>query len=73
MVAGKVLAEDVLTLGSAPTAQGQDVSITLYDSGVMVDNANVVETDILATNGVIHIIDAVILPTLPSLVETVSG
>ena len=73
VVAGKVLAEEVLTLGSAPTAQGQDVSITLYDSGVMVDNANVVETDVLATNGVIHIIDAVILPILPTLVETGSG
>ena len=63
VVPAKVLAEKVLTLNSTPTVQGQDISITLNDAGVMVDNANVTETDILATNGVIHIIDAVILPT----------
>jgi transforming growth factor-beta-induced protein len=61
VVAGKVLAADVLKLKSAKTVQGQEVTIDTT-AGVKVDNANVVKTDIDCTNGVIHVIDSVILP-----------
>ena len=62
VVAGKVMAADVVTLDSAVTVQGEAVSISASDAGVTVDGANVVTTDIEATNGVIHVIDSVILP-----------
>ncbi|SRR6056297_2385623 len=62
VVAGKVTAADVVELDTATTVQGSDIDITVSDSGVMVDNANVVTTDIMASNGVIHVIDSVILP-----------
>ncbi|MES9869671.1 MAG: fasciclin domain-containing protein, partial [Sedimenticola sp.] len=61
VVAGKVVASDVVKLDSAKTVQGQSVSIDA-SSGVKVDNANVIKTDIMASNGVIHVIDSVILP-----------
>lgn len=61
VVAGKVTAADVVKLKSAKTVQGQEVKIDAKD-GVKVDAAKVVKTDILCTNGVIHVIDAVILP-----------
>ena len=44
------------------TAQGQDITITHEDGGVQVNGANVTQADVAATNGVIHVIDAVILP-----------
>lgn len=62
VVAGEVYAKDVVTLDSATTVQGGDVKITTQDGKVMVDNAHVVSSDIAASNGVIHVIDAVILP-----------
>jgi len=62
VVAGKVMAADVVTLDSAVTVQGESVSIAVGDDGVTVDNAMVVVTDIEASNGVIHVIDTVILP-----------
>lgn len=62
VVAGKVMAEDVVELQSARTVFGQDVSIKTKNGKVMVDNANVIKTDIDTKNGVIHVIDAVILP-----------
>jgi uncharacterized surface protein with fasciclin (FAS1) repeats len=61
VVPGTVMAADVVKLSNAKTVQGQSVKISTRD-GVKVDNANVVKTDIVATNGVIHVIDAVILP-----------
>jgi uncharacterized surface protein with fasciclin (FAS1) repeats len=61
VVPGTVMAADVVKLSNAKTVQGQSVTITTRD-GVKVDRANVVKTDIVATNGVIHVIDAVILP-----------
>jgi len=63
VVPGKVLAADVVGLTSATTAQGSDVSINVDGGTVMVDGANVTATDIEASNGVIHVIDAVILPS----------
>lgn len=62
VVSGKVMAADVVKLDSATTVQGTAVSIKADDNGVMVDGANVVMTDLAASNGVIHVIDAVILP-----------
>jgi uncharacterized surface protein with fasciclin (FAS1) repeats len=61
-VAGEVYAADVVKLASATTVNGSDVSITVADTGVSIDNANVIKTDIKASNGVIHVIDSVILP-----------
>ena len=61
VVPGKVLAKDVIGLTSAKTVQGQSISIDTKD-GVKVDNANVIKTDIMTSNGVIHVIDSVILP-----------
>lgn len=57
-------AETVLTLGgeAVETVNGATVTITVDGESVMVDDANVVETDIEASNGVIHVIDAVLLP-----------
>jgi len=61
VVAGKVMAADVVGLDSATTVQGQSITISASD-GVKVDNANVVQTDIVASNGVIHVIDTVLIP-----------
>ncbi len=61
VVAGKVMAADVAGLSEATTVQGQNVSINCAD-GVKIDNANVIKADIVCDNGVIHVIDAVILP-----------
>jgi len=61
VVPGKVMATDVVKLKSAKTVQGQKITIDTKD-GVKVDGAKVVKTDIKCTNGVIHIIDSVILP-----------
>ena len=63
VVPGKVTASQVVNLSSATTAQGSDVSIKVAGGSVMVDNATVTATDIETSNGVIHVIDTVILPT----------
>lgn len=62
VVSGKVMAADVVKLDKAETVNGQSVKITTTDNGVMVDNASVIKTDIACSNGVIHVIDQVILP-----------
>lgn len=62
VVPGRVLAKDVVKIKTAKTAQGSSIRVTATRTGVMVDNANVVKTDIITSNGVIHVIDAVILP-----------
>jgi transforming growth factor-beta-induced protein len=62
VIAGKVMAADVVKLTSAKTVEGQSVSIKTMNGGVMVDNAHVIKTDIVTSNGVIHVIDSVILP-----------
>lgn len=62
IVAGKVMANDVVKLHDAKTVNGQDVNIMVEGGKVMVDNANVIKTDIQCTNGVIHVIDTVLLP-----------
>jgi uncharacterized surface protein with fasciclin (FAS1) repeats len=62
VVPGKVMAADVVKLSKAKTVQGSEVKITVEDGKVKVDGANVTATDIKCKNGVIHVIDAVILP-----------
>jgi uncharacterized surface protein with fasciclin (FAS1) repeats len=62
VVPGKVMAADVVKLDKAKTVQGGEVTIEVKDGKVKVDEANVVKTDIGCANGVIHVIDAVILP-----------
>jgi uncharacterized surface protein with fasciclin (FAS1) repeats len=61
VVPGKVLAADVKT-SEAKTIQGQSVKLVVSDAGVTVDNAKIVKTDVMADNGVIHVIDTVIIP-----------
>lgn len=63
VVAGKVEAKDAVKLKSAKTVNGASFTINVSDAGVMVDKAKVVKTDIQCSNGVIHVIDAVILPS----------
>jgi uncharacterized surface protein with fasciclin (FAS1) repeats len=62
VVAGKVMAADVVHLKSAKTVLGNDVAITVADGNVLINDAKVVTTDIETTNGVIHVIDTVLLP-----------
>lgn len=62
VVPGKVMAKDVVGLKEAKTVQGSSAKITVADGKVKIDAANVVKTDIVTSNGVIHVIDSVILP-----------
>jgi len=61
VVPGRVLAADVKT-SKAKTVQGQTVNLAVSDAGVTVDGAKVLKTDVAASNGVIHVIDTVIMP-----------
>ncbi|NDI21879.1 MAG: fasciclin domain-containing protein [Betaproteobacteria bacterium] len=60
VVPGKVMAKDVKA-GNVKTVQGSTLAITTKD-GVKVNNANVIKTDIATSNGVIHVIDTVVMP-----------
>jgi uncharacterized surface protein with fasciclin (FAS1) repeats len=62
VVPGKVMAADVVKLTEATSLEGDVIAITVSDAGVKVDEANVTVTDIVGSNGVIHVIDAVIMP-----------
>ena len=62
VVSGKVMAADVVKLTQAKTVEGSPVEIKVVDGKVMINNANVSATDIAASNGVIHVIDTVIMP-----------
>ncbi|HUU74627.1 MAG TPA: fasciclin domain-containing protein [Methanoregulaceae archaeon] len=59
---GELMASDVIAMSSIPTVQGNSIQVTVMDGKVMVDGATVIITDIETSNGVIHVIDAVILP-----------
>ncbi len=61
VVPGKVLAADVKTM-KAKTVNGKELSLKVEGGAVTVDNAKVIKTDVAASNGVIHVIDTVILP-----------
>jgi len=62
VVDGKVMAADVVGLSEAPTLQGSAIAISLDMDKVMANEAQIIITDIEASNGVIHVIDAVLLP-----------
>jgi len=62
VVSGKVMAADVVKMTSAGTLQGKKLAIQVKDGTVMVDKATVTKTDIECSNGVIHVIDSVMLP-----------
>ena len=62
VVAGKVMAADVVKLQTAKTVEGGSLTVKAADGKVYVDNAQVVKTDIVTSNGVIHVIDSVVLP-----------
>ncbi len=62
VVAGKVTSQKVATLHSAKTLNGESVKIEVKDGKVMINNATVVKADVEASNGVIHVIDTVLLP-----------
>jgi len=61
VVPGKLMASDVVGKSSLKTVQGQSLQVSTSD-GAKVDNANIVKTDIETSNGVIHVIDTVVLP-----------
>jgi len=67
VLSGKVLAADVIAGGntSVTMVNGSNAQIKVSDSGVMIDDANVIQTDVIASNGVIHVIDKVIVPETP--------
>lgn len=62
VVAGKVTAADVMKMKSGKTVQGSSVKIAVSGGKVMVDNATVAKADVMASNGVIHVIDTVLMP-----------
>lgn len=62
VVPGKVMSTDLSDGMSAETVQGSTVSVSIGDYGVSINDASVVEADVEATNGVVHVIDSVILP-----------
>jgi transforming growth factor-beta-induced protein len=71
VVPGKVTAADVVNLPSAETVQGEEITIKVDGNTVMVNDAKVTQTDIAARNGVIHVIDTVILP--PTVAEKLAA
>ena len=60
---GRLMAQDVAKLNSAKTVNGKEVKITAANGSVKLDNATVVKADVQASNGVIHVIDSVLLPS----------
>jgi uncharacterized surface protein with fasciclin (FAS1) repeats len=62
VVAGNVMAADVVKMSSAKTAEGRKVTIRAMNGGVTVNNAHVTKTDIACSNGVIHVVDTVLMP-----------
>ncbi|NBF39666.1 MAG: fasciclin domain-containing protein [Spirochaetes bacterium] len=72
VVAGSVSAADVTSLSNATTLQGQPVVVSSSD-GVMINQAEVIQPDVMASNGVIHVVDAVLLPPSGDIVEVASN
>jgi uncharacterized surface protein with fasciclin (FAS1) repeats len=62
VVAGRAMAADVVKQKAWKTVQGQEISVVAGEKGVTIDGSNVLKTDIACSNGVIHVIDTVILP-----------
>ena len=70
VVQGQVPASEVVELSGAKSLNGQQIDITIENGKVSVDNANVLKTDIFCDNGVIHVIDQVILPASDNIPAT---
>lgn len=70
---GKLTADKVAALRNAPTVEGQRVDIVVKDGKVMLDKATVIKADIACSNGVIHVIDTVIMPASMNVVELAEG
>ena len=70
VASGRVPASDVVASSGVMTLNGQRVSVDVSNDGVMIDGAMVTVTDIQATNGTIHVLDAVVLPSSMNIVET---
>ncbi|CAM3850859.1 fasciclin domain-containing protein [Deinococcus frigens] len=62
VVAGKVTASQVMGMSSGTTINGADVNVSMMDGKVMINDATVTKADIMASNGVIHVIDTVLMP-----------
>jgi uncharacterized surface protein with fasciclin (FAS1) repeats len=62
VISGEVMAADVVKVKSAKTVEGKAVTVKVTDGKVMIDDANVTKTDIITSNGVIHVIDTVLIP-----------
>ena len=62
VVSGKVMAKDVVNLSEATTVNGSDISIMVEDGKVRINDATVIAADVATSNGVIHVVDTVILP-----------
>jgi uncharacterized surface protein with fasciclin (FAS1) repeats len=62
VVSGKVMSTDVVKIDSAATVQGQMLMVKVVDGSVMINNAKVIMADVKASNGVIHVIDTVLMP-----------
>jgi uncharacterized surface protein with fasciclin (FAS1) repeats len=73
VVPGRVTADKVVELSSATTANGQRLGVHVEEGGVRIDGANVIETDISASNGVIHVIDQVLIPSTDTIVDIAAG
>ncbi|MBN2859130.1 MAG: fasciclin domain-containing protein [Sphaerochaetaceae bacterium] len=75
VVSGEVMASDVVGLSSAEAANGKSIDIRVEDSSVMLNDSKVIITDIKARNGVIHVIDTVLLPPVdtPSIAQIAAG
>ena len=64
VVSGAVKAADVIKLNEAPSAAGQMLKIGVTSAGVKINNASVIKADIEASNGIIHVIDSVLIPQM---------
>ena len=73
VVGDEVYADEVVELASATTAQGQPVAITVSNGNVFVNDAQVVITDVQASNGVIHVVDSVILPPSENIADALQA
>lgn len=62
MVPGKLTASEVVSRKALETAQGGELTVRVEDGTAMVDDAKILKTDIMTSNGVIHVIDSVVLP-----------
>lgn len=70
VVPDRVEASQVVKINKAKTVNGQQIQIKTTGGKVMIDSANVIKTDIRCSNGIIHVIDSVIMPSMDDLVET---